>query len=178
MNDDLVKRLREGSIRYDNEYISEFHTEPISRMFQNPPTTKELEAADTIKHLSAENAALKPFAAIGKRMVEITTTVQHPEEWSAIPDIWLDAHKEDRKKIAELESGQPVDGPWMPIETRPKGKPGFLAINDDQTSIEWLIDFGDQNYFRNQNSGNRTLQKHWKAWRPVLLTASAQEAKT
>jgi len=66
---------------------------------------------------------------------------------------------------AALTLSDQRDG-WQPIETAPKGEPGFLACDDDYDNIEWLYDNGDKERFFNQNSGNYTPRRHWKYWRP------------
>lgn len=56
---------------------------------------------------------------------------------------------------------------WQPIETAPKGLPGFLALGDDGGSIEWLVDHGWDGKFYNHNSANMTAKKHWSHWIPL-----------
>ena len=54
---------------------------------------------------------------------------------------------------------------WQPIETAPKGRPGFLACNAEEfDSIEWLVDPGAGDKFLNVNSSNYTEKRHWTHW--------------
>ena len=50
--------------------------------------------------------------------------------------------------------------PWLPIADAPKGKEGFLAINQDRDCIEWLSDIGEDKFYNN-NSNNFTDKAHF-----------------
>ena len=63
---------------------------------------------------------------------------------------------------------------WQPIETAPKGRPGFLATDDEMSCIEWLVAETDAGDFFNQNSGNYTKRKFWDFWRPLPEAPNGQ----
>ena len=60
---------------------------------------------------------------------------------------------------------------WQPIETCPRGLPGFLACNGDEyDGIEWLIchNWDDEKHrFLSQNSGNYSRHDWWTHWMPL-----------
>ena len=57
--------------------------------------------------------------------------------------------------------------PWQPIESAPKGRPGFQATTADFDRIEWLVDDGREDRFYNQNSGNYTDKRIWSHWKEL-----------
>ena len=56
---------------------------------------------------------------------------------------------------------------WQPIDSAPKGAPGFLACNAAEYDyIEWLLDNGEDRLF-NVNSLNYTKREPWTHWMPL-----------
>ena len=76
----------------------------------------------------------------------------------------LQKEEENRKSIHQAIDK--LKG-WNPIETAPKGAPGFLALCKYQDSLEWLTDDSHPDRFFNMNSGNYTERKHWAFWKPL-----------
>lgn len=83
--------------------------------------------------------------------------------------------REELTKLLE-EVKRQVAPEWGPIETAPKGLPGFLATDAEWSAIEWLVDHGDIDYF-NVNSGNYTERKHWTLWIPLPDSPQPEPAK-
>lgn len=64
----------------------------------NPVT----DLRNAIVALQAKVAEQAPFVEVGKAMVEITTTVRGPEEWGAIPELWLHCMKERDEALIKV----------------------------------------------------------------------------
>lgn len=75
-------------------------------MGRGDDSRKRLQAAITVLEIKNHDTIerLKPFAEVGGAMVEITTTVRGPEEWPAIPTLWLKCMEERDKAKAELSA--------------------------------------------------------------------------
>lgn len=65
-----------------------------------------------------------------------------------------------------LEYGCKELDAWLPIDGAPKGKRGFLAIDKDRDSIEWLSDIGEDKFYNN-NSNNFTDKSHWTHYKEL-----------
>ena len=74
-----------------------------------------------------------------------------------------------------------MQGGWQPIETCPRGLPGFLACNaEEYDCIEWLIchSWDDKEHrFLNQNSGNYSRSNYWTHWHPLPSAPAALSEK-
>jgi hypothetical protein len=82
------------------------------------------------------DARLEKLAAVGREMVEITTTVMYEDEWPAIPMLWLECMKERDEAKAKLVQQVAVPAGYVLVPIEPT-LAMMLKMPASSKSTEW-----------------------------------------